>query len=547
MRENQSRAVLIVDDMPSARSSLRITMTHLNFGKILCVSGVREAMEAIGAKDYDVILCDYYMGEAADGQQFLEFLRSKNVIKSSTVFVMVTAEQGYSHVMSAAECAPDDYLVKPFTAAAIQARLARLFERNKALADVFILHDAENYAGSVAACDLVIAAKSQFSIDAMRLKGDALLLGQRAQEAIEHYQKILTLRELPWAKLGLAKAYSENGQMEEAEAVTRSILRDNPKYLAAYDFLARILRRTNRKNEALSVLQGATEMSSKSVTRQREISAVAYETGDLETSEAVMTAVIARNKNSPMREASDYAMLSNVMVEKGQSAKALGILGEARNVLRDLPEMDSALLSSVEAVAHKRTGNASAAKSALQDAMDSTASSEQLPENLSMPLARACLENDEAEHGLQLMKNMLQKNPDDKEMQASIKSAMISAGIDSDKVDSIIQSNLAEVQEINNKGVLLARNGEFEAAGQLLKSAAARVPTNQQFVSNAAAIMLADIEKNGFDHNKLSESKALTVALKKLNPSHPKLPSLLIALDRIGKKHQIDPREVTVE
>lgn len=547
MEANRDKAVLIIDDMNTARSSLRITMTHLNFGKILCVAGVREAMEAIGAKDYDVILCDYYMGEAADGQQFLEFLRSKAVIKSSTIFVMVTAEQGYTHVMSAAECAPDDYLLKPFTAAAIQARLARLFDRNKTLAEVFRLHDSEEYADSVLACDRVIAAKSPFSMDAMRFKGEALLSAQHWDDAILHYEGILAVRALPWAKLGLAKAYAGGGQMDKAEAVTRSILRDNPKYLAAYDFLANILRRTNRKKEALTVLTSVTEMSTKSVTRQRLIGAVAFESGDMQASESAMLAVIARNKNSPMREASDYTTLSNIMVEQGQAAKALGVLSEARTAFKDMADVDLAIVNSVEAIAYKRSGNHPAAQRAMQQALSIVTSNDNLSEQLSMSLAKACLENEQSERGLQLMKNMLQKNPGDKEMQAAIKSAMLSAGIASDAVDSIIQSNLAEVQEINNKGVLLARNGQFDEAGALLKSAASRVPTNQQFVSNAAAILIADLEKNGFNANKLQEAQQLTAALRKLNPAHAKLQSLRVALERIHRKNHIDQEEAAFE
>lgn len=547
MSENKTRTVLVVDDMPNARSSLRITMAHLDFGKVVCVSGVREAMEEIGARPYDVILCDYYMGEAADGQQFLEFLRSKKVIKSSTIFVMVTAEQGYSHVMAAAECAPDDYLIKPFTAAAIQARLGRLFERNRVLLNVYNLYDAEKYSDCISACDNVITSKSPFTIEALRIKGEAFLYAQRPKEAIDHYQKILFARDIPWAKLGLAKGYAEDGQLDKAEAVTRSILRDNPKYLAAYDFLANILRRTNKKKEALAVLRSAGEFSANSVTRQREIGAVAFETGDFAASENAMTAVIARNKNSPMKEASDYAMLSNIMVEKGEAGKALAVMKDAKESLKGISGLDRAVLSSAESIVQKRNGNDEAAKRALNDAIANAPSNDNLPESLSMSLAKACLESGEAERGFELMKNMLQVNPDDKDVQENIKAAMLAAGIDPAKVDSIIKSNLAEVQEINNKGVLLARNGQFEEAGQLLKNAASRVPTNQQFVSNAAAIMLADIEKNGLDYAKLLESKRLAGALKKLNPSHPKLTSLVTALDRIRTKHQIDPREVSLE
>ena len=39
--------------------------------------------------------------------------------------MMVTAERTYDRVMSAAELAPDDYLVKPFTEETLRLRLVR--------------------------------------------------------------------------------------------------------------------------------------------------------------------------------------------------------------------------------------------------------------------------------------------------------------------------------------------------------------------------------------------------------------------------------------
>lgn len=540
MADNKDKSVLIIDDIQTARASLQITMSNLDFGRITTVGSVKEAMEAIGARSFDVILCDYFMGDAADGQQFLEFLRSNDVIKSSTIFVMVTAEQGYTHVMTAAECAPDDYLVKPFTGAAILARLERLFDRNEVLTDVFRLFDQKNYDETVIACNKVLEAKSRFSVDAMRIKGEALVYAKRSPEAIDHYERIVMARDLPWAKLGLARAYADNGQMDKAESVTRSILRDNPKYMAAYDFLAKVLKKINKKKEALAVLQNATALSPKSVTRQRVVGNVALEIGDLNTSEAAMLNVIARNRNSPMKQASDYATLSNIMLEKDDPVKALSVIKEAQDTIKSSSGMDKASLSSLESLAHKRNGNEAAAKQALKEALMHAPSSDNLPESLSLSLARACLENNEMEKGFQLMKNLVQMNPDDTDMQASVKQAMLKAGIDADNVKSVIDSSLDEVLQINNKGVLLARNGEFEEAGQLLRSAAKRVPSNQQFVSNAAAILLADLEKNGLDYTKLHETKALIASLKDLNQNHTKLPSLLTALERLAVRHKLD-------
>jgi DNA-binding response OmpR family regulator/Tfp pilus assembly protein PilF len=536
MADNKNSSVLIVDDIQSARASLQITMSNLGFGKIRCVSGVKEAMEVITSNDFNVILCDYYMGDKADGQQFLEFLRAKHVIRSSTIFIMVTAEQSYTHVITAAECAPDDYLVKPFTGAAIMVRLERLFERNEALGEVFRLFDAQNYDGAISACNEAISAKSKFVMDAMRIKGESLLLSERYQEAIEHYQKIVLARDLPWAKLGLAKAYLGNQQMDKAEAITRSVIRDNPKYLAAYDFLSRLLKQLGKKKEALAALQHAAEISVRSVTRQRHIGEMALESGDLKVSEAAMKSVIARNKNSPMKEASDYAMLSNVMIEMGAPDQALAVIKEAREDVKGVPAMDKAVLASIEAVAYRRAGNEVAAQQSLAEAMANISSDEGLPEGLSMALARACIENGEVERGMRLMRNVIQMNPEDREKQERIKNSLLASGVDENKVNQLIDSSLDEVKEINNQGVLLAREGKYEEAYQLMQEALERVPTNQQYLSNAAAILLADLERNKLDHIKLDKAKNLVLQLKQLNPGHQKLSGLNNALERISQK-----------
>ena len=45
------------------------------------------------------------------------------MIKSATIFMMVTAERSYEKVVSAVELAPDDYLIKPFSGEVLRTRL----------------------------------------------------------------------------------------------------------------------------------------------------------------------------------------------------------------------------------------------------------------------------------------------------------------------------------------------------------------------------------------------------------------------------------------
>ena len=83
--------------------------------------------------------------------------------------------KGYESVVTAAECMPDDYLLKPFTADTLKMRLERLFEKKKRLARVDQMQDAGDWAEVIAACDEIIAARDRYLVDVMRIKGNALL------------------------------------------------------------------------------------------------------------------------------------------------------------------------------------------------------------------------------------------------------------------------------------------------------------------------------------------------------------------------------------
>ena len=110
----QEKTFLVVDDVASMRSSLRNTISTLGGTRIDMAGNGIEAINRLEQLAYDIILCDYDLGGGKDGQQLLEEAIRRKLLKKSTIFIMVTAERGYEKVVSAAELAPDDYLIKPF-------------------------------------------------------------------------------------------------------------------------------------------------------------------------------------------------------------------------------------------------------------------------------------------------------------------------------------------------------------------------------------------------------------------------------------------------
>ena len=106
---------LLIDDIPEMRSAVRIQLADCGLERCDAARNTKEAIEKLSANRYDLIICDYNLGQGADGQQLLELVRRRKILPLTAVFLMITGETSYEQVATAAEYSPDDYLIKPFT------------------------------------------------------------------------------------------------------------------------------------------------------------------------------------------------------------------------------------------------------------------------------------------------------------------------------------------------------------------------------------------------------------------------------------------------
>lgn len=514
-----TKKVLVIDDLAGMRNQLQQSLTHSGFEKLHVVSSIREAMGRIAAEKYDVILCDYFLGDSTNGQQFLEYLRTRDLISRNTIFVMITAESSYERVVVASECSPDDYLLKPFTAEMLNNRLERLLERQDSFVQLDRAHDAHDWKSVVDECDRLMERKDKHFIELCKIKGNALLRLGRNEDALKLYEEILALRPLPWATLGLAKARAALGQADESESMLRKLLAENPQFMAAYDFLGNLLNAAGKKNEALDALKQARTVSPGTLSRTREIGALAVETGDYSLAEEVLDTALKQNKFSPVREAGDYAILSRALSEQGKADKALDVLKEAKGSFKG--DADVALLAANESLAYRKAGNEAAASAALQAALALDASG--LPVGAATAIADACFALGQEARANDLLKQVLQNNPDDLAVQGRVKQVFAAAGKGADEAGAMIESSAREVIQINNDGVRKAEAGQLAEAITLLSQAADRLPNNLQIVGNAALALALDLVRNGNTPDKMQACLKYRQRVIDKDPAFPKL------------------------
>lgn len=200
----KNKSVLILDDSKAMRDMLRVHLSNIGVNDVSQTERVPDAMRAIRARAFSVILCDYNLGEGRNGQQFLEEARVAKAIRHSDVFMMVTAEKAYENVMAVAEYAPDDYLLKPFNANELDKRLIAAFRKKYELLDVLEPLDREDLAAVLSACDKRLASDSaKYRMTVERIGAETFLELERYEDAARCYEDILHEKPQAWAELGL--------------------------------------------------------------------------------------------------------------------------------------------------------------------------------------------------------------------------------------------------------------------------------------------------------------------------------------------------------
>jgi two-component system, OmpR family, KDP operon response regulator KdpE len=123
----QSTSVLIVDDEPALRKTLRASLTASGFAVVEARNG-EEALVAVNRQNFDLVLLDINM-PGAGGIAACRKIRS---LSPQSGIVMVTVRETENDKVNALEAGADDYLTKPFRLRELVARLRAVLRRTQA-------------------------------------------------------------------------------------------------------------------------------------------------------------------------------------------------------------------------------------------------------------------------------------------------------------------------------------------------------------------------------------------------------------------------------
>lgn len=124
---DKNLSFLVVDDFPTMRRIVRSLLKELGFSNVEEAEDGQEALNKLKAGGFDFVVADWNMPNL-DGMEMLKQIRADDGLKHLPV-LMVTAEAKKENIIAAAQAGASGYVVKPFTAATLDEKLTKIFEK----------------------------------------------------------------------------------------------------------------------------------------------------------------------------------------------------------------------------------------------------------------------------------------------------------------------------------------------------------------------------------------------------------------------------------
>ena len=119
--------ILVVDDFSTMRRIIKNVLKDLGFANIQEADDGNTALPMLQQGDFDFVVTDWNM-PGMQGIDLLRAIRADASLKHIPV-LMVTAEAKKEQIVAAAQAGVNGYVIKPFTAATLKEKLAKIFER----------------------------------------------------------------------------------------------------------------------------------------------------------------------------------------------------------------------------------------------------------------------------------------------------------------------------------------------------------------------------------------------------------------------------------
>jgi tetratricopeptide (TPR) repeat protein len=517
---------LIIDDFVGIRQLLRESLRNLGAKHIDQAASGGEGMMLLAKTRYDVVLCDYNLGDGKNGQQVLEEARLRNLILPSSVWLMVSAEKSVESVMGAAEHQPDAYIIKPITEGVLLTRLNRVWIKKQIFREIDQAYADKDYLRAARLCEQQIPVNPLHAIDLLRMKATLQLKAGDPMGARAVYLKVLEERDYNWARCGLAKIMMHDGEVEEAQKMFQAVIADNRFYIDAFDQLALAFQLQGKHEEAFDVLQKAAKLSPNSVPRQRTLGQTALKLDNIPVAEKAFRKCIDIGEYSVAKTVDAYFGMARVCGRKNDTKEAIRLLNAAVHQFGG----DQVTLRAkiTEGLVYHETGDFRRARKS-GDELEVMLAEDNRPR----PDTATCLDMatllfavgvKEAPVGL--LCYIARNNHDNVPLMDEVQKIFDKARMGDEGVE-LIRASRKEAADMMNKGVLLWKSDRLGEAIDWMRVARHALPHNMRILFNSAQILISRLQQTGYVRELADEAIEVLMHVDAITPGQPRFAQLM--------------------
>jgi tetratricopeptide (TPR) repeat protein len=543
--EWSEKRYLIVDDFVGIRQLLRESLRNIGAKHIDQASSGGEAMTLLLRTHYDVVLCDFNLGEGKNGQQVLEEARVRNLMIPSSVWLMVSAEKSVESVMGAAEHQPDAYIIKPITEGVLLTRLNRVWHKKQVFREIDAAYIEKDYLRAARLCDAQVAQHKVHEIDLMRMKATLLLKAGEPDKARTVYERLLEEREFNWARTGLGRIRMANGDHEAARQMFQGVIAENRFYIDAYDQLAASLTLLGRHEDACGVLEKAAKLSPNSVHRQRSLGNTALRIGNIPLAEHAYRKCLAIGEYSINKTVDAFFGMARVCGQKNDIKEALRLLAAAQ---RDFPgELVKLRAKITEGLVYHESGDFRRARKSGDELEALLGQEKKRPQTATcIEMATLLFAVGVKDAPAELLCHVVRNNHDNPVLVDEVQAIFDKARLSEEGMAMIAEAR-REASEMMNKGVLLWKTGKLAEAVEWMREARVRLPDNMRILFNSAQMLINHMQLHGYDEALMIEANGVLMHVDELAAGQQRFAQLVEQLQMLIPGRAQTPEAIDAE
>ncbi len=534
------RVILIVEHSEVYRNILKQMLSEIGKFQVYIASTGQEALKLCGKEQYDAILCDFDLGKGKNGLQLLEELRSKTIMKASTVFVMITASVDKNIVLSCLEHSPDVFIAKPFNHNTLNKRLSKAFNLQDKLSRIINAVDKKQFEKALGYCDEELDQQTEFENWCLKTKCEILFELKNYAKVIEVCDAVIFLKPHEWAQLMLGKALCATDQHDAALDIFKTLYSKNGDSVLAYEEAAHIYIEKGEGEEAQHLLQKASDLTGHSIPRLRELAELCEDNNDIMAATNAYREVVKRasysihdcanNNLNLARSLTECAVKCEHVESKILTAEALGALNRANKTFNTRKvKVHSTFIASQ---AFSCIDEPEKAQEFLETALagfEELTESEQSIE-LKVEVVRSYAATGDVTKAAEMIRELNEHEEFDEKL---------ASRIDRISEEPVTKSGKDEIIVINRKGIKYYENDEFDKAISYFNQALKRFPKHVGIRLNMAQAIIGALTKNGPKMSLVKQCLDDLSHLGHLSKSHAQYPRLKVLSEKIsGFKEQ---------